>query len=317
MAAAAAASAMGPRDESPALRRKIEDLSRQHEMIVSGLTAEVDRLHNVCHGLMLQLVLNGLSPSVVSGTDEVHSVYESVLQAVRAGDLQLPPRADLRPAVANSVVAPPAQPPLLASEAQAGPSAMAPAMPTRDAQPARSRAGLGSAGERGAGKALAPPPEPSADYHVPAPGASPGRSSASASPTRPLNTTQTLPPITREVPGVELAALGSPARSRADAGAGGSPDPLALTAGSTSTEPFDVLGSPPSVGVKGTVPAPGASGMPRVLRKGGAVGSGGMRRPRTLAPLHTTERSAMGGTRARGAHVQVPCPRVLWAPCVG
>lgn len=54
-------------DDAHALRRKVEDLSRQHEQIVSGLTGEVDRLHNVCHGLMLQLVMNGLSPSVPSG----------------------------------------------------------------------------------------------------------------------------------------------------------------------------------------------------------------------------------------------------------
>lgn len=51
-----------------ALRRKLDDLSAAHAEVVAGLSTEVERLQTVAHGLMLQLVLNGLTPQVPTGT---------------------------------------------------------------------------------------------------------------------------------------------------------------------------------------------------------------------------------------------------------
>lgn len=187
--------------------------------------------------------------------------------------------------------------PLASPDAQPVGAAVEPAPPARASEPAHGRPRVGS-GDYAESKALAPPPEPSPYYHVPSP--SPGRSperTQPQSPSRPLNPAHSLPPIARESPAPDLAVLGSPTRSRSDAAAAGSADPLGLMGASAATEQSDDLGSPSAVGVTGGAPIAGPSGMPRVLRKGGAVGSGGMRRPRTLAPLHTTERSAMGGAR--------------------
>jgi len=257
--------------DGPALRRKMDALNAHHADIVAGLSSEVERLQVVCHNLMLQMVLNGNSPSVPTERETTQRLYTQLLDAVRRGDVQLPDEPPWRAGAVASAAS--------AERAEASTATDEPFREARDASTSMDDAPL-------------------------APG-----SPVSGS----LNRSQTLPPITRKD---AHSAGGAPGSSRAGHAASEAvgevrADPSALSHSSWSSPPSSSVSHLDHGGVADALVVESASraalghsggggggagdaAVPRVLvRKGGVVQT--RIRPRTLAPMHTTERSAMGG----------------------
>ncbi|KAG8461562.1 hypothetical protein KFE25_001166 [Diacronema lutheri] len=317
-----------------ALRRKLDDLSAAHAEVVAGLSTEVERLQTVAHGLMLQLVLNGLTPQVPTGREFVRALYDQVAGALRRGEAQLPelmldgavrtsasPHAITElPRVAPEQVMPAAEPATTPPRISLAPA------PERTPAPASTSSlqSVSSAGRRGLLRTSSVPQfarserqslplSPSASSTSSLAARSAGRARphgddatrsrrAAADAAAYLMDEERPLASTWSPAGAAMAAAGSggSAALREEAGLHGAGAAIDLRTTHTPfvASPSDLAAATASAHSNPIGGAGLGSDVPRVLlRKGG--GSYSMRKPRNLAPIGATERSALGGFGVR------------------